>query len=406
MKKNILLSITLAALIPMSAFAGVEVSNLELEGKVGIMGDTINDSNRNINVFDKDGTRFGGYAGLKVKGDITGTVDFGVSLTSVESFDYKNNIQGTEKNDAVLDEAYLKYRTSSTVFTVGRTKLDTPLLFSDTYRPISNSFDIVSVTNHSLKDTYLFAGSVFRKNTVDDLSFNKIKKSETDTSPLFILGGLFKGIETFPVQAWIYAQEGGTISTYISSDSKFTTDLNLGVQYSYIDFDNNVDIDAISMLGTNFSYSINPTWVVNLAYNYVGGINKDLTSIDINSINLSASRISSLYTSSRAAGEFMGFDESSIPGTSSFLVTAHGDLSEKIGKIALAFGTYNHSDGSQYNSKANTTMVGTLRWNKKFDEFFSMSAVAGIISYEVLDASLNNDRQTGQYYSLTANYSF
>lgn len=402
MNKKILLSLALAGLLPATSFAGVEVSNLKLEGNVGIMADTIDDSKRMVNAFDTGSTRIGSYAGLKVTGDINGATDFGISLKGIDSLNYINNIQGNSKTDAVVDEIYVKYRTDDTVVKVGRSKFDSPLVFSDTYRPIANSYDMVSVSNKSLADTYLFGGLILRANTVDDLSFTAMNRPNNDkTAPIAVLGGLFQGIEYFPVQAWAYAQEKGMMGAYISTESKFTTDLNLALQYSYTTNEGVTNSEAISMLGANVAYDINDKWSVDIAFNQVSAGD------DLNTpANMSNKRTSKLYTSIRTAGEFMGQDESTLADTTSFSITAKGDLKEGYGKLNVAFGTYHHLSGTASNSNANTTHVGELAWTKQIDSHLSTGVNLGYVSYQTADVNGDNERNNGQYASLMVNYSF
>jgi hypothetical protein len=401
MKKNILMSLAMISLLPISSMASIDVSNVELDGKVGIMGDTINDSNRNLDYFDTDSSRLGAFVGLGVKADLNDNIKVGIGLTGIDSLGFDHNIQGTRKSNAVISESYIKYKTTDTIFTAGRTKLDTPLVFSDTYRPIENSYDLVSVTNKSLTNTFLYGGIIFRGNSSDDLSFRSFRNADDDTSPIGVLGAMFNGIKLFPIQAWVYAQDNGILATYISTNSKFTVDLNLGIQYSFATNTGYDNDDSMSMLGANFGYDINPVWNVNIAFNTT------TDGSDMNSpVNISNQRVSKLYTYIRSAGEFMGRDEASISDTTSFAVKATGHLPSRFGNVNVSFGSYDHSSGTSYNSNSNTTFVGEFAWNKEVEKNLTVGANFGVVSYETAETVTANDRNTGEYLSFNVAYKF
>jgi hypothetical protein len=401
MRKKIMLSVILAGILPAVSYADIDVSKMDLNGKIGMVGDTINDSYHNKDYFDKSGTRFGSYIDLGIKGNINDNLKVGVALAGLETLGYDNNIQGNHESEGVIKEAYLKYKTTNTIWSIGRSKFDSPLIFSDNYYPIENSFDFISVTNKSFKDVYLFGGLIFRANTVDDLGFKQISTQDGDENPVFVFGGLFTGIKQFPVQSWAYYQNDGLAAFYIDTTSKFTIDLNLALQYSYSTNEGPTDNDAINMLGANLSYDINSNWNADIAFNHVS--NGD----DINSpTNLGNRRSSKLYTYSRSVSEFMGHDESSLHDTDSFLISANGTLAKDYGNLGISFGSYHHSSGTSYNNSENTTIGGEISWSKDIVKNFNVNSRFGVISYEVLDASNKDDRQTGQYLSLNLKYSF
>lgn len=404
MNKKILLSLALTSLIPLSSFAEADLSNVSVSGNVGIMTETFSSAQGNLTAFEEDSTRIGAYANVKVSADMTDEISGYINLTGVDSINAKYNIQGSEKTDAVLEEAYIKYKNSENIIKVGRTTFDSPLIYSDNYRPITNTYDMLSIANKSFNNTYLYGGVILRDNSVDNFNFTGVNKiGDTENTPMFIGGLLYKGIEKFPVQAWIYGQSNGKFATYANAEAQFTKDLNLAVQYSYIS-DNSVDIsDDITVLGSQFDYNVNERWNVKVAFDNVS------KGDSFNSpANMNNQRTSKLYTSLRTVGELMGTDEASISHTTSFSVKAKGNLDNGLGKLCVAYGSYHHESGTSYNNNANTTHAVQATWKQTYMDHFSSELNLGYISYQTADLAnpTANIQQDGAYAALRVNYSF
>lgn len=400
MNKKILLSLAIASLLPASSFA-LDIDNLDYTTKVGFMGETFSDNHSNKDFLSNDDSNIGAYAGIKVNGDISSNSSFRISLVGIDSLNAKHNIQGNKKSNASMEEIFLKHTFSNNSVKIGRSKFDSPLLFSDEYHPIANSFDMVSITNHSIKNTYLFGGVVLRNNTVNDMSFSTLKNSKGKTSPLFMIGGLFEGIKVFPVQFWAYGQESGKSGVFVSSESKFTSDLNLDVQYAYVDTLNLSNSKATSTFGANFDYNINSNWTVDLAFNNVSSGSSFNTSS-----NFSDKKTSKLYTYVRSSSEFMGRDEASVSGTASLAFKASGKLHDGYGHVNLSVASFHHTSGDNLNSNSNTTIVGELAWNKNISKKLKAFVNFGNVSYETFVSTDTNSRHNGQYLSTSLEYSF
>ena len=94
------------------------------------------------------------YNNFSAKVTVAGVTDFGVNNPDYESRNFV--FDSTDKEPfAILQEVYLNYKDKNHNITVGRNELITPLIESDDYYLLGDSYESVNYTNTSL-DSYTF----------------------------------------------------------------------------------------------------------------------------------------------------------------------------------------------------------------------------------------------------------
>jgi len=400
MKKSIVLSLLGASCLLATSASAVEVKNLDYSTNVGVKAFTVN--NHTYNVLDKESSAASVFADISVKGDLSKDTSFKIRLAGQDSLDAKYSFQGDKKSSASLVEANVKYHYENNIITLGRTVFDSPLIYSDNYFAIPNSYDMLSVVNNSLPNTYLFGGIILRENKITDLSVDKTVNVNGNFAPIYIAGGLFAGIKEFPVQAWGYFQENGIADFSVSTESKFTIDLNLGLQYYFLTNGGMANDKAVTLLGAKVMYDINEFWDVDIAFS-----NNSSGSSWNSSANRSNQKTSKVFTSLRGGGQFTGYDEASVNDTTGFMAKAKGSLD--FGELDLAVGSYHHKSGVSYNpTNSSTTHVIEVDYKTTVFDNVELETTYAYTSYEVANITTptTNDRKDGHYFGASLNYSF
>lgn len=209
--------LSLAAMIAMgvasSAFA---VENVKVDGQIKlwyqttdqstVAGDTDGSTPNQDGIFKNTGATGDLVAKLRVAGDLTKKVGFGITNYAMTTLGLENNLvggvasgdgtnAGTDKNPYWLGEAYFTYKAGKTIAKIGRQELDTPLAFTETWNAAPNTFEAAVLVNQDLPDTTLVAAYVGKGNgsyssTVNgDGSFSSYGRNMTNVGTAYNVGG-------------------------------------------------------------------------------------------------------------------------------------------------------------------------------------------------------------------------
>ena len=184
---------------------------------------------------------------LHLETDPINCVSFGASFYTTQGIDKKYNdgisfFSSDKHSYSILGEAYIKAMFLNTDIKVGRQEIDTPYADTDDIGMIPNTFEAVTLSNSSLKDTTIFAGYLKRMSGVDSdkpEKFNSI-------GDVYSAGVTYEGFEDIVLSAWYYDADNLAKMSYIEAgfEKKFA-DLNFdfGFQYSNQDFDQAGKVD-------------------------------------------------------------------------------------------------------------------------------------------------------------------
>ncbi len=193
--------LSLAALVAMGiASSASAVENVKVDGSIklwyqttdttSVSGETSSAASKNDGLLKQNSSTGDLAAALRVTGDLTKKVGFGMTMNAVSTLGLENNLvsgeavtagaagsngglNGTDRNPYWLGEAYFTYKAGKTIAKIGRQTLDTPLAFTETWNAAPNTFEAAVLVNQDLPDTTLVAAYVARGNgNNNDLAVN------------------------------------------------------------------------------------------------------------------------------------------------------------------------------------------------------------------------------------------
>jgi hypothetical protein len=184
------------------------------------------------------------HKGFNAKITVAGATDFGINDEDKQS---RNFVFDPTENESfvILQEIYLEYDNEMHNAMVGRNEIITPMIESDDWYMLANSFEIAKYTNNSFQNTHLHVG-FFRKmagvwdsgangtefHSMSDASFvNAADKEAADDEGVYYLAAEYNG-EKHHGQLWEYYAEDlynmlfGQYN-YKSGNSKYNYDFGL-----------------------------------------------------------------------------------------------------------------------------------------------------------------------------------
>lgn len=146
--------------------------------------------------------------------------------------------------------------TEKTAVTLGRQKLDTPFIFTETWNIASNTFDAVMVENTNVGDTTFVAAYVDKGNGLDGFksvnpairASGKLKnpyKQFYDDGAL-VVGAINKSLEGTTLQGWYYHVDDTAKAYWLELDGEYSNGLVVGLQGAGLDMDDKVEISGTS----------------------------------------------------------------------------------------------------------------------------------------------------------------
>jgi len=265
--------------------------------------------------------------GLGVTADLTKNVSAGAHLTALSSLGLQGQLvgnvwEGTNGTTDTywFDEAWIAATVGNTTGKIGRMKLDTPLVFSETWSIATNTFDSAVLINQDIPDTTLVAAYVGEGNGASDHGISAIQGAvgianvvgNQDTSNgsnfgtfyngAYAIGAINNSFKPLTVQAWYYAATRVVDAYWLQADLDASAlgakGLLAGAQYTSSDYLN------VGTTGTdydNYAYAfmlgyegMKDIATIKVSYSSVGQ-KKILTGINIGQ-NLAGSGQSKLYT--------------------------------------------------------------------------------------------------------------
>jgi len=322
------LSLVAALLMGSSAFA---IENIKVSGDAKLFYTTDNathtDSNANVSdtLFDK-GTSAGEAAvDISLSADLTTGVSAGATLSAITTLGLYNNLVsstwtgGTEDN-FLFSEAWLAGTAGKTTGKIGRMLLDTPLVFSETWSVVPNTFEAAVVINQDIPNTTLVGAYVGQSNHNQilggGLAENK-SSFESFYKGAYAIGAVNNSWKPLTAQAW-YFDATQTVKAYWLQADLDLSGLNAGLQYTAQEAQatgNKTQAAFAAKLG----YTMKDTFSVSGAFSQVDSEKNGMGNVGANY----AGAQSKLYTEA-----WWAYGIISKPDTTAINITATGSVSD------------------------------------------------------------------------------
>lgn len=284
--KLVKMSLVAAMLMGASAFA---IDNVQVSGDAKLYYST-NDSmdpsytaTDSASLFDKTSSAGQAALGLGLTADLVEGVSAGAHMTALSTLGLYNNLvsnvwEGGVEDEFWFDEAWIAATMGKTTFKVGRMQLDTPLVFSETWSIVENTFEAGVLLNQDLPDTTLVAAYVGQSNG----SWNAQKSGYAGVTNDFVGGSSNTNFSSFWAGAYAFGIVNNSFKPltlqgwYFDADKAvqaywLQADLNMegfiiGGQYSGISFNDNFDANFANLGGTGLDGQDSSIYAVKVGY--------------------------------------------------------------------------------------------------------------------------------------------
>jgi len=296
------MSLVAALLIGSSAFA---IDNVKVSGDAKLYystDDAVHNAggqNASDSLFNKGNSVGEAALSIGLTADLTKNVSAGFKGTVITTLGLYNNLvsstwTGGTEDTYVVDEAWLATTMGKTTVKLGRMPLDTPLVFTETWSLVENTFEAAVVVNQDLPDTTLVGAYVGQHDSAAVLGGGIAQANSPFVSffdGAYTVGIINNSIKPVTVQAWYYgAQTSIDVQTFLSDLAFAGVELShldaiwlqadgnvegikLGAQYTKNDYDlknagvGSVDNDAFALMA---GYEMKDIATFKLAYSQTG----------------------------------------------------------------------------------------------------------------------------------------
>lgn len=255
--KLVKMSLIAAMAMGTSAFA---IDNVKVDGLAKLWyqtsefgGNGATPAQKSQDFFDKGGNSIA-QASLRVgaTADLLDNLSFGASAYAVSTLGLEGNLvggvpalsdgTGNANASAATDdqwwmrELWLAYTMGNTTAKVGRQELNTPLLFTEKWNVVDNTFDAVVLLNNDLPDTTLVGAWVGKHNgsgagntTVNTDGYFKTLGDHG----AYAAGAINKSIPNTTLQAWYYDVQAVANAYWLQADTtQLDKMIDFGVQFA------------------------------------------------------------------------------------------------------------------------------------------------------------------------------
>jgi len=306
------MSLVAALLIGSSAFA---IDNVKVSGDAKLYYNTndgtnttnpVSTNSKDNSLFNKNGASAQAAASLNVSADLTKNISAGTKITALSTLGLEgqlvNNVwEGTNgtSDSWMVNELWLAATYGKTTAKIGRMTLDTPLVFSETWSIVSNTFESAVVINQDIPDTTLVGAYVGGTNSGGPLGTHPgmagvIAPINNETTfSQFYHGAYAAGVvnnswKPLTAQAWYYQASHLTNAYWLEADLNMQGIL-AGAQYAGIDKITGVTTKSSSVYALMLGYEMKDMFTAKVSYS---AVDKDAGA----GFNLAGTGQSKLYT--------------------------------------------------------------------------------------------------------------
>ena len=278
--KLVKMSLVAAVLVGTSAFA---ISNVKVAGNAKLYYNTTTNTNSKAGSTANEGL-FGarnsaGQAALHLglSADLTKGISAGGSFTALSSLGLQQQLvsnvwEGTNglTDSYIVNTAWLAGTYGKTTGKIGRMKLDTPLVFSQNWSIVSNTFEAAVLINQNIPGTtlvgaYVGAGNGYTLNATNGGGIaGQIQKNASGSTfsqfynGAYAIGAINNSFKPLKLQGWYYNAPQYVQDWWLQADMNMMGVI-FGAQYTGINYSRD--------LGTSAS---NNGYAIKLGYNLKG----------------------------------------------------------------------------------------------------------------------------------------
>lgn len=338
--KLVKMSLATAVLLGASAFA---IDNVKVNGDAKLYYTT--DDKGTANLFESGALGEGGprvnsggaavdtALRLGVTGDLLKGVSFGVTGYAVSALGLEKNLvgntwtgahgrtSGTAVDDrAWIGEAWLATTVGKTTAKVGRMELDTPLIYSEKWSIVPNTFGAAVLINQDLPDTTLVAAWVGQGNGLNVAGANNLGGIDNNSSGVgidgymgagasfgtfinsgaYAAGAVNNSFKPLVAQAWYYNVSSIADAFWLQGDidCSLVKGVKIGAQYSKMDPKGQANLVGVTADSSAYAFKLGYEGIDNLKVSaaYSSADDKGVLKIANVATNNLATAESKLYT--------------------------------------------------------------------------------------------------------------
>jgi len=387
------MSLVAALLIGSSAFA---IENTKVSGNAKLFYSTEDADTHSL--FNKDGASAQAAASLSMSTDLVEGVSVGTRVTVLSSLGLQNQLVSNiwEQVNGVSDtyivnDLWLAKTIDKTTVKVGRMPLDTPLVFSEEWGVVDNTFETAVAINQDIPDTTLVAAYIGGHNSGGNDGFSTILGADGTNDTTFsqfyngayTIGAINNSWEPLTVQAWYYDATHAATAYWLQADFAMEGFL-AGFQYSGLTMQDAKEgrVGAV-MLG----YEMKDTFTAKVSYSKVG--------IDHSAGgNLSGTGQSKLYTEA-----WWNYAKVTQKATESYNITVEAPVAD-----LFDFGAYFTVADQSNGAGSNDTTDLTLSASKSFGALDTSLVYSNLVWNDDNDPSTTADAYNQLQVYLTLNF--
>ncbi len=291
--KLIKLSLIAAVLVGSSAFA---ISNVKVAGNAKLYYSTnTNVTGQSEGIFGANNSYGQAAFDLGLTADLTKGISAGASMTALSSLGLQQQLVANTWDQAgagttdsyIVNTAWIAGTYGKTTAKIGRMKLDTPLIFTQNWSIVENTFEAAVLINQNIPNTTLVGAYVGGSN--GNATYNQ--NSQTGGAGLaaqiqgtnnnstfsqfyngaYAVGVINNSIKPLKVQAWFYDAPQYVQDWWLQADVNMMG-ITLGAQYTGISY--NLNAIAPSLNASNAGYAVKLGYKINNIATITGAISQ------------------------------------------------------------------------------------------------------------------------------------
>ena len=284
------MSLVTALLIGSSAFA---IENTKVSGDVKLFYSA--DDNF-YDLFDKGGASGQAATSLSISTDLMESVSAGTKVTALSSLGLEHQLvdnvwDGTNgtTDSYIVNDLWVAATAGKTTTKIGRMELDTPLVFTEKWSIVENTFEAAVVINQNIPDTTIVGAYVGGSNsqsvgatpgtadtnasTVGSANVVQGIKNESTFNQFYkgayAIGAINNSWKPLTAQAWYFGATSTTTAYWLEADLDMEGVL-LGAQYTGIGEINGVTTKSSDAFAVMAGYEMKDTFTAKVSYSQTG----------------------------------------------------------------------------------------------------------------------------------------
>ncbi len=325
------MSLVAALLVGSSAFA---IENTKVSGDAKLYYGTSDTGTSSL--FDRASSAGQAAATLSISTDLAGGVSAGTKVTALTTLGLEGQLVGSvwEAPNALTDtfivnDLWIAATAGKTTAKVGRMALDTPLVFTETWSIVENTFESAVLINTDVPHTTIVAAYVGGSNgdLVTKNGFNNVINPEAANSTFsqfykgaYAVGAINNSWAPLTAQAWYYDASSTAKAYWLQADLAMEGFL-VGAQFTGTDLTQLGLADKGTAFALMAGYEMKDMFTAKVSYSQTSDNKTDFNGVGTVGANLAGSGQSKLYTEA-----WWNYGKVTRANTSSFHVAVEGSV--------------------------------------------------------------------------------